>query len=188
MVAGSAAAAPKPTGARKWLCGSRCPCPSPNPTMRAPGMALRLALSAGVENSGIERPWRVRYLRCAQLKRPLDAIRDRSLHFDSAEVDRRLGKMHVEGFECLDQDLRHGEVAKPLLIGRNDVPRRFLCIASRDGVVVRALVVLPSFSLFEIGQRHFPLARRVLQPALGTPRSEERRVGKECRFRWAPYH
>ena len=23
---------------------------------------------------------------------------------------------------------------------------------------------------------------------LGTPRSEERRVGKECRSRWSPYH
>src|SRR2546422_3052737 len=25
-------------------------------------------------------------------------------------------------------------------------------------------------------------------PALGTARSEERRVGKECRSRWSPYH
>src|SRR2546426_5903927 len=138
MVAGSAAAAPKPTGARKWLCGSRCPRPRPNPTMCAPGMALRLALPSGVENSAIERPWRVRYLRCAQLKRPLDAIRDRSLDFDSAEVDRRLWKMHVECFERLDQDLRHGEVAKPLLIGRDDGPPRFPLIASREGVRVRA--------------------------------------------------
>ena len=24
--------------------------------------------------------------------------------------------------------------------------------------------------------------------ALGCPRSEERRVGKECRSRWSPYH
>ena len=23
---------------------------------------------------------------------------------------------------------------------------------------------------------------------MGTPRSEERRVGKECRSRWSPYH
>src|SRR3989475_12573118 len=137
MVAGSAAAAPKPNVGRKWLCGSRCPCPSPNPTMRAPGMALRLALSAGVENSGIERPWRVRYFRCAQLKRPLDAIRDRSLNFDSAEVDRRLWKMHVECFERLDQDLRHGEAAKPLLIGSQHVPPGVPFISSRVDVVVR---------------------------------------------------
>src|SRR2546429_1135139 len=27
-----------------------------------------------------------------------------------------------------------------------------------------------------------------LIPALSSPRSEERRVGKECRSRWSPYH
>jgi len=33
-----------------------------------------------------------------------------------------------------------------------------------------------------------PVAR-ALENALGTPvRSEERRVGKECRSRWSPYH
>src|SRR5205807_6245309 len=26
------------------------------------------------------------------------------------------------------------------------------------------------------------------RPLLGVPRSEERRVGKECRSRWSPYH
>ena len=25
-------------------------------------------------------------------------------------------------------------------------------------------------------------------PTMETPRSEERRVGKECRSRWSPYH
>ena len=29
---------------------------------------------------------------------------------------------------------------------------------------------------------------RVLTPGLIAPRSEERRVGKECRSRWSPYH
>src|SRR3712207_8078436 len=28
----------------------------------------------------------------------------------------------------------------------------------------------------------------LLSPALGRLRSEERRVGKECRSRWSPYH
>src|SRR5580698_2528127 len=27
-----------------------------------------------------------------------------------------------------------------------------------------------------------------VKPGLPTPRSEERRVGKECRSRWSPYH
>ena len=32
------------------------------------------------------------------------------------------------------------------------------------------------------------LDRRARRPVLGYPRSEERRVGKECRSRWSPYH
>ncbi len=30
--------------------------------------------------------------------------------------------------------------------------------------------------------------RRVKHPLYGKYRSEERRVGKECRSRWSPYH
>src|SRR5688572_18988306 len=30
--------------------------------------------------------------------------------------------------------------------------------------------------------------RHFTRPALGRSRSEERRVGKECRSRWSPYH
>ena len=40
---------------------------------------------------------------------------------------------------------------------------------------------LPSASL-----QRWPLDIRSLNPALN--RSEERRVGKECRSRWSPYH
>ena len=29
---------------------------------------------------------------------------------------------------------------------------------------------------------------RAALPAIFNPRSEERRVGKECRSRWSPYH
>src|SRR2546425_4486039 len=32
------------------------------------------------------------------------------------------------------------------------------------------------------------LALTPRQPLLSVPRSEERRVGKECRSRWSPYH
>ena len=31
-------------------------------------------------------------------------------------------------------------------------------------------------------------AQFVMVPMLSIPRSEERRVGKECRSRWSPYH
>src|SRR2546427_3899354 len=47
--------------------------------------------------------------------------------------------------------------------------------------VFRAFVVFAAVLLFAM----FPSGRRKM-PAL--PRSEERRVGKECRSRWSPYH
>ena len=38
------------------------------------------------------------------------------------------------------------------------------------------------FTAFDNGITHFDLANNY------GPRSEERRVGKECRSRWSPYH
>ena len=34
----------------------------------------------------------------------------------------------------------------------------------------------------------FGLLQFIFMPMLGAIRSEERRVGKECRSRWSPYH
>ena len=46
----------------------------------------------------------------------------------------------------------------------------------------RALVpVLPS-------EKDFPYTIRLVSEVLSDDRSEERRVGKECRSRWSPYH
>ena len=39
----------------------------------------------------------------------------------------------------------------------------------------------------EMSQNEIDLIRQVDEAKL-TPRSEERRVGKECRSRWSPYH
>ena len=36
--------------------------------------------------------------------------------------------------------------------------------------------------------RHFPIQRPKHRQAINQHRSEERRVGKECRSRWSPYH
>ena len=40
-----------------------------------------------------------------------------------------------------------------------------------------------SVTIYESGER---VGRKIL--ATGNGRSEERRVGKECRSRWSPYH
>src|SRR5579872_3690245 len=49
-----------------------------------------------------------------------------------------------------------------------------------------------SDNLDESGKHFLPKAKRVLTTEVGAKRlggrSEERRVGKECRSRWSPYH
>ena len=46
-----------------------------------------------------------------------------------------------------------------------------------------------SFSLlFPLGERAFIEAVKYFEEDIKDPRSEERRVGKECRSRWSPYH
>src|SRR3712207_7423719 len=55
--------------------------------------------------------------------------------------------------------------------------RTEICVGNADGSAQRQLTTGPSF-----GNDH---------PAWspdGSKRSEERRVGKECRSRWSPYH
>ena len=49
-------------------------------------------------------------------------------------------------------------------------------------------IILPSFSII-IGNVNFQNLKIVLQKETrDITRSEERRVGKECRSRWSPYH
>ena len=42
--------------------------------------------------------------------------------------------------------------------------------------------------LREIAEIEAATGRQIVKLAMGSPRSEERRVGKECRSRWSPYH
>ena len=43
-------------------------------------------------------------------------------------------------------------------------------------------------ALKEIGEISIPELARRLNLSVESTRSEERRVGKECRSRWSPYH
>ena len=46
----------------------------------------------------------------------------------------------------------------------------------------------PLLELTHIEQAHALEAKLVAKQEFFNPRSEERRVGKECRSRWSPYH
>src|SRR5258708_14226806 len=60
------------------------------------------------------------------------------------------------------------------------------------GVQTCALPISPRNRRYRDGKRHWPVAasecRRRQDGFAATTRSEERRVGKECRSRWSPYH
>ena len=75
-------------------------------------------------------------------------------------------------------------------------PKYFLkLVAKYDGVLnptivlTSATVYRPSFSSLAASlKRILRIKSMVDSPVIAFSRSEERRVGKECRSRWSPYH
>src|SRR2546426_488071 len=83
---------------------------------------------------------------------------------------------------------------RPLVLGGVTVPSaRGLDGHSDADVLTHAIAeaLLGALALGDLG-RHFPDGdpryRGISSLALLRHRSEERRVGKECRSRWSPYH
>src|SRR3712207_8263395 len=57
----------------------------------------------------------------------------------------------------------------------------------RDGTHLRATIAITHLDSVGLTPPHFLIQCEELSPSAAT-RSEERRVGKECRSRWSPYH
>ena len=62
-----------------------------------------------------------------------------------------------------------------------------LCAVSY-GAAVSGMVRESEQMLRSLAEPDPPMGGRIFQGQVGVPRSEERRVGKECRSRWSPYH
>src|SRR5690349_23203428 len=62
-------------------------------------------------------------------------------------------------------------------------------VCSSDLTILQRIPQPHRHALFRVGDagRQRRILRRPLRPSLAQ-RSEERRVGKECRSRWSPYH
>ena len=58
------------------------------------------------------------------------------------------------------------------------------------GIAVITLTIIVKFIIFPFQHRAIITQRKMkeIEPELKKIRSEERRVGKECRSRWSPYH
>ena len=72
-------------------------------------------------------------------------------------------------------------------IPRKRFGQHFLSDEAVIDAIVRAIAPRPGQAVVEIGPGLAALTQPLLQ-RLRQLRSEERRVGKECRSRWSPYH
>jgi hypothetical protein len=82
---------------------------------------------------------------------------------DIGEVDGGFGELDAEVFHGLNDDLRDGEVAKPFVIGGDDIPRRMFGAALVEDVFVSGLVAGPVFALGVIGFADFPAAGGIVE-------------------------
>ena len=125
---------------------------------------------------------------------PRDA---RGVPLTGAELNNRLGAMLVNPVASDDSSIARGErkfqrTCVPChgatLKGDGPVAARFVLAGNE-----RAPQRRPEPERLEIVRRHLkaldPLGPLAARHVAGPPhRSEERRVGKECRSRWSPYH
>src|SRR5579862_1034756 len=84
----------------------------------------------------------------------------------------------------LDPPPRHGRSEKLDAIGKGVIDRR-------RNVAQKRLDVLPyrmTDGFGSLGRSGTFHVKRQCEAKPRAPRSEERRVGKECRSRWSPYH
>src|SRR5579884_2621366 len=58
--------------------------------------------------------------------------------------------LHLQSLHGPNDHFRHRVIAKPLVIGGNDVPRCVLRAAVREGVFERILILVPVLALGEI--------------------------------------
>src|SRR5271166_3865848 len=82
---------------------------------------------------------------------------------DVREVNRRRGEGEVEIGHCVRHDLRHREIAKPLVVRRDHVPRRLAGAGGVHRVLERLDVVVPQLPFGIIGFADLPVARRVIK-------------------------
>src|SRR5256884_9736327 len=87
------------------------------------------------------------------------------------------------GFEGQPKNLHRGYIQSWNLMLQKEIGWGF---TGEAGYVATRSVRQLGFIDINAGQ--IPFTNRTTQPLLQQWRSEERRVGKECRSRWSPYH
>ena len=88
---------------------------------------------------------------------PEESLNDFSLHDHAIQILLRFGVAHVQLFEGLHQHGGNDQVAVPLAVGRDDVPRGVFRAGLAEGVFVGLFIVGPAFALLQVAEAEFPL-------------------------------
>src|SRR3712207_9572294 len=101
-----------------------------------------------------------------------------SINFEALDLRAFVAVVELEGFH---------RAAEALHLSQPALSRR---IQSLEAAVGAPLLERTTrhVAATAIGRSVEPLARRLIEELEESIRSEERRVGKECRSRWSPYH
>ena len=139
--------------------------PGSRPRLRRP--VARLGTRAAGPRAGRDGRPRRRHRRLVDgVRRPTRAPAAGSL---DDEVRRQVGRGRVGGLQPgqrVGQDRRHGQVAEPVAVRRDDVPGRRRGRGPAEHVVERRLVVVPALALVEIADRELPALGRVVVAGL----------------------
>ena len=98
------------------------------------------------------------------------------LGVDAGHLERELEKLNIEGFRLeVKQDMRKGiSCTKVTVVVENQENEKHRHLSHIEALINNS--TLPD----RVKEKSLAIFMRV--------RSEERRVGKECRSRWSPYH
>src|SRR3712207_6064960 len=120
--------------------------------------------------------------------------------FDPEEILVDFGELSTDVYFLLSGDVRvlmRTAAGKEVILDEMRPGELFGELAALDGIKRSANVsaltrgevcVMPGLVFRELVFSHQPVADRLFRVLTGRVRSEERRVGKECRSRWSPYH
>ena len=122
----------------------------------------------------------------------IEAQLDTLVEFIKKEKDSKkivaIGEIGLDYY--WEKDIAKREIQKNVFIKQIEIANNFnlpIVIHTRDAVM-DTLEILKNHQVIKRGVFHCcPLNRELVKEALKL-RSEERRVGKECRSRWSPYH
>ena len=85
---------------------------------------------------------------------------------DLFDIDGRLRHLDVHGFQRRHDDLRYGNIAEPFVVRGDHEPRRLLCIAFGEDIVVCPFIVVPAFTLGVIRFADLPAFSGIIEPLL----------------------